>query len=172
MGVAPLTRQVRAVGDGEEVFGLRIVTTPGHTPGHISVLEPSASALIVGDAAFNLGGMLTGSPPQFTASLVQAGESLRKLAGMQFEQLRFAHGPAITSGGPAAIAQLLERYPRASDGQSLEHQSFETQSAFAAIHGAQAGAAWVREHEAALRRGHVQVEASPVACCPFELSSA
>ena len=34
-------RALQAVGDGDEVFGLQIIATPGHTPGHISVLDLS-----------------------------------------------------------------------------------------------------------------------------------
>jgi glyoxylase-like metal-dependent hydrolase (beta-lactamase superfamily II) len=167
--VPPLRRQIRPVGDGDEVFGLRVVATPGHTPGHVSILDPVGSALITGDAAFNLNGILTGSPPAFTADLVQAGQSLRKLAGINFQSVLFAHGPAITSGGSAAFAEFLEQYPRASDGQSLEHQSVQTQASFAALHGAQAGAMWVRQHEAELTRGIQRLpEHSPHACCPHE----
>ena len=34
-------RPLRAVGDGDEVFGLQVIATPGHTPGHIAVLDPA-----------------------------------------------------------------------------------------------------------------------------------
>jgi glyoxylase-like metal-dependent hydrolase (beta-lactamase superfamily II) len=168
-GVPPFRKPIQAIAEGSEVFGLRIVATPGHTAGHVSVFEPSGSAMVIGDAAFNLQG-LSGSPPQFTADLVAAGESVRKLAGMNFQRALFSHGPPINEGAAAALAQFLQRYPRASDGQSLEHQSWPTQAAFATIHGDQAGVAWVREHEAELRRGSVgEPEASPRVCCPFEV---
>jgi glyoxylase-like metal-dependent hydrolase (beta-lactamase superfamily II) len=169
-GVPPLRRTVKSVADGDEVFGLRVIATPGHTLGHISLLEPVGSTLFAGDAVFNLQGVLTGSVPAFTADLVQAGKSVQKLAGLGFQRLNVAHGLAITDGAAAALGQFLERYPRASDGQSLEHQSFATQASFAALHGAQAGAEWVRQHEAELRRGGGrQMEESPYACCPYEL---
>jgi len=35
-GAPPFRQPVRAVADGDEVFGLRIFETPGHTAGHIS----------------------------------------------------------------------------------------------------------------------------------------
>ena len=31
--------QLRPVSDGQEVFGLLVVDTPGHTPGHIAVFD-------------------------------------------------------------------------------------------------------------------------------------
>jgi glyoxylase-like metal-dependent hydrolase (beta-lactamase superfamily II) len=168
-GVPPFRKPIQAVAEGTEIFGLRIVATPGHTAGHISVFEPSTSAMVIGDAVFNLQG-LAGSSPQFTADLVEAGESFQKLAGMNFQRALFSHGPPINESASAALAQFLRRYPRASDGQSLEHQSWPTQAAFATVHGDQAGVVWVREHEAELRRGRAsEPEASPLACCPFEI---
>jgi glyoxylase-like metal-dependent hydrolase (beta-lactamase superfamily II) len=151
-GVAPLRQPLRAVDDGDEIFGLRIIATPGHTAGHISVLDAAGSALIVGDALVSIGGQLSGSVLGVTEDHVQATRSLQKLADLRFDRALLAHGPEISSGAPAAIAQLLARYPRSSDGQSLEIQSVETQAAFASAYGERAGAEWVREHEAELLR--------------------
>jgi glyoxylase-like metal-dependent hydrolase (beta-lactamase superfamily II) len=103
----PLERAIRPAADGAEVFSLQIVATPGHTAGHISVLDPLGSTLVVGDAAFNVGGTLGGSPPQFTADIAQATESLRKLGGMNFERALFAHGVPIERGAAAAIGSLV-----------------------------------------------------------------
>ena len=41
-------RPLVAVGDGDEVFGLRIIATPGHTAGHIAVLDPDGGFLVAG----------------------------------------------------------------------------------------------------------------------------
>ena len=43
--------------DGDEVFGMQIIGTPGHTPGHISVYDPVGSLLIAGDAMVNQNGL-------------------------------------------------------------------------------------------------------------------
>lgn len=42
--------RLQAVEDGAEVFGLRVVTTPGHTPGHIAVFDADSAVLAAGDA--------------------------------------------------------------------------------------------------------------------------
>jgi glyoxylase-like metal-dependent hydrolase (beta-lactamase superfamily II) len=102
----PLERGIMPAADGAEVFGLQIVGTPGHTAGHISVLDPVASTLVVGDAAFNLRGTLTPSPPQFNADTAQATDSLRKLGTLGFERALFAHGPPMERGASAAIGRL------------------------------------------------------------------
>jgi glyoxylase-like metal-dependent hydrolase (beta-lactamase superfamily II) len=109
----PLERGIRPAADGAEVFGLRIVATPGHTAGHISVLDPTASTLVVGDAAFNLGGQLLGVIPQFTADADQARESIRKLGTLGFERALFGHGPPIERGASGALATLVGPAPAA-----------------------------------------------------------
>lgn len=104
-------RAITPVADGSEVFGLQIIATPGHTEGHVSVFDPAGSALITGDAVFNIGGTLARSPEQFTADLAQANESVRKMAGLSFERALFMHGEPIEGGGAAAFAQLAAGLP-------------------------------------------------------------
>jgi glyoxylase-like metal-dependent hydrolase (beta-lactamase superfamily II) len=64
-------RPLRSVGDNDEVFGLRVITTPGHTPGHVCVFDPAGSLLILGDAMSNIGNKLGGPSPQYTADMAQ-----------------------------------------------------------------------------------------------------
>jgi glyoxylase-like metal-dependent hydrolase (beta-lactamase superfamily II) len=99
-------REIRAVADGDEVFGLRIVGTPGHTDGHISILAPERSSLIVGDAVFHTEGALAMPPPSFTVDAARAAASVQRLAALQFERALFAHGPPIEHGASDAIRDL------------------------------------------------------------------
>jgi len=99
-------RPIKPVGDGDEVFGLRIIATPGHTPGHISVLDPVGSLLVVGDAMTNINNNLGGSNPQYTANMAQANESVKKLAALKFEKAVFGHGEPIEQGAAVAVAKL------------------------------------------------------------------
>jgi glyoxylase-like metal-dependent hydrolase (beta-lactamase superfamily II) len=59
-------RPLKAVDDNDEVFGLRVIATPGHTPGHVCVFDPAGSLLILGDAMNNTGNKLAGPNPQYT----------------------------------------------------------------------------------------------------------
>jgi glyoxylase-like metal-dependent hydrolase (beta-lactamase superfamily II) len=104
-------REIQAAADGAEVFGLRVIATPGHTLGHISVYDETASTLITGDAISNVGGSLAGSSPQFTADMTQAAESIRKLAAMSVERALFMHGDPIEAGAGAAIGRLAISLP-------------------------------------------------------------
>jgi glyoxylase-like metal-dependent hydrolase (beta-lactamase superfamily II) len=98
-------RELVAVEDGEEVFGLRIVATPGHTAGHIAVYDPEGGLLVAGDALNNNEG-LSGSPPQFTADPAAADESVRKLADLGPERILFGHGEPLEQGAASALRDL------------------------------------------------------------------
>ena len=104
-------REIKAAEDGAEVFGLRIIATPGHTLGHVSVYDPAASTFISGDALTNVGGTLAGSPPQYTADMAKAAESVRKVAGLGFEKAFFMHGDPIEKGAAAQINKLALSLP-------------------------------------------------------------
>ena len=99
-------RQLKAVNDNDEVFGLRMIATPGHTPGHICVFDPVGSTLILGDAMNNGDKKLSGPNPQYTADMNQAHQSVKKLAKLKFERAMFGHGEPIENGASQAIAKL------------------------------------------------------------------
>lgn len=99
-------RPISAVADGDTVFGLEVIATPGHTPGHISILDPTGAALIAGDAIVGENGGVGGPVEQFTADLETANESVVKLAGLDFEVVYFGHGEPVTSGASTQVAEL------------------------------------------------------------------
>ena len=99
-------RPLKAVNDNDEVFGLRMIATPGHTPGHICVFDPAGSVLILGDAMNNGDKKLSGPNPQYTADMNQAHQSVKKLAKLKFERAMFGHGEPIDKGASQAIAKL------------------------------------------------------------------
>ena len=106
VGAISSPRAVTAAGDGQDVFGLRIVTTPGHTAGSISVLDPVAGVLVVGDALRTEGGRPTLPGAQFTADMDEAVRSIVKLGGLTFETLLVGHGEPIETGAAALVAEL------------------------------------------------------------------
>ena len=98
-------RRLRAVADGDEVFGLQIVATPGHTAGHVAVFDADTAVLVAGDALNNSDG-LTGSNPQFTEDEAAAAASVRKLADLQPRVILVGHGPPVTRSAAAELQQL------------------------------------------------------------------
>jgi glyoxylase-like metal-dependent hydrolase (beta-lactamase superfamily II) len=99
-------REIKAVGDGDDVFGLQIIATPGHTPGHICVYDPLGSLIVLGDAMVNMGSQLGGPNPQYTADMDQAHQSVKKLAALTFDKAFFGHGAPIEEGASAAVAKV------------------------------------------------------------------
>lgn len=100
------SRPLTPLHDGDELFGLRIIGTPGHTPGHISVHDPDTGLVVVGDAMVNLGG-LSGSMPQYTADPEQAAASVRVVAKLRPRTLLFGHGDPMTRGTAKQLDQLV-----------------------------------------------------------------
>ena len=100
------TAKLQALADGQEVFGLQVVATPGHTPGHISIYDPIGSAFITGDALGNGEGKLSGPSQQYSSDMVAAIKSVARIGELKFETAYFMHGTTIEKGAAAAIAQL------------------------------------------------------------------
>jgi glyoxylase-like metal-dependent hydrolase (beta-lactamase superfamily II) len=96
---------LRPIDDGDEVFGLQIVATPGHTPGHMAVFDPETRLLVVGDALTNQGG-LAGANPGFTEDVDAADESVRRLSTLRPATILVGHGPPVTDGAAAALREL------------------------------------------------------------------
>jgi glyoxylase-like metal-dependent hydrolase (beta-lactamase superfamily II) len=99
-------RPLTAAADGDEVFGLRIVATPGHTAGSISVLDPVGGILVAGDALRTDAGKPSLPGEQFTVDMAQARQSIVKLGGMTFDTLLVGHGEPLVGGASAAVAAL------------------------------------------------------------------
>jgi glyoxylase-like metal-dependent hydrolase (beta-lactamase superfamily II) len=104
-------RPITPVGDGDDVFGLQIIATPGHTAGHISVLDPVAGVLVAGDALVGAadGGRVAGPDAAFTADMDMAIESVRKLADLEFDTVLFGHGNPVEEGADQQVAALSKR---------------------------------------------------------------
>lgn len=95
-----------AVGDGDRVFDLEIIETPGHTAGHISVLDSLAGILVAGDALNGVNGDVEGPDPGFSEDMSVAVESVSKLAGFEYEVALFGHGQPVLEGASEAVNQL------------------------------------------------------------------
>lgn len=72
--------------------GCRIIATPGHTPGHISLFMEKDSIVITGDAAALEDGKLIIPNPQFTLDMEQAEKSLNKLIDLKAKAYYCYHG--------------------------------------------------------------------------------
>lgn len=87
-------RDLLAASDGDVIAGLRVIATPGHTPGHIALFdaELGGGTLFAGDAINNVGGDLTGPNAQFSADHTVAIASAQILTALQPQTVYFGHG--------------------------------------------------------------------------------
>lgn len=100
-------RELVALKDGDRVFDLDVIATPGHTAGHISVLDSIGGILVAGDAINGAGGGVIGPNEQFTPDMVLANESVARIAQLEFETILFGHGEPVLSNGSAQVTALL-----------------------------------------------------------------
>lgn len=87
------------VHDGDMILDnkCRVIATPGHTSGHISLYFPSLKSVITGDAAVHEKQELVIANPHFCLNIEQAEQSLRKVKNIQAETYYCYHGGKLTS---------------------------------------------------------------------------
>lgn len=103
----------RALREGDEVAGFKVLFTPGHSPGHVSYWRESDRVLICGDVMWGFNPFLMRGPirepfPAFSVNPQQNRESARRLAALQPELVLFGHGAPLRDPDrfAAAVAKL------------------------------------------------------------------
>lgn len=86
--------------------GLEVVHTPGHSPGHVSLLHLDSRTLITGDAIFNVLG-LRWPPASLCTNVRLTKESATRLAELEYTTAAFTHGPEIAEAPREAIRGFL-----------------------------------------------------------------
>ncbi|GAA1567402.1 N-acyl homoserine lactonase family protein [Dactylosporangium maewongense] len=87
--------------------GIRIIATPGHTPGHQSVLVQTAEGVlcVAGDAACLVDNFRLPAPPGVVENVTSALTSLRKIASLA-DAVLINHDPTISSFQSAGFPRL------------------------------------------------------------------
>jgi len=94
--------------DGEFVNGLKVIHTPGHTQGSISMYSESLKAIFVGDALrTDRNGNLKPPSATMTLNVEEARDSIRKIASYDFELLLPGHGLPILTDGSKKVKEFL-----------------------------------------------------------------
>ena len=83
--------------DGDTVDGLRVIHTPGHTPGHIALLHEPTKTLLTGDAVLHRGPDPAQGPDGLSSDPFAARISLAKLPA-DVKAIGFAHGTPMADG--------------------------------------------------------------------------
>jgi glyoxylase-like metal-dependent hydrolase (beta-lactamase superfamily II) len=98
--------------DGEIIDtagGLKVIHTPGHTDGHISLLHFESETLITGDSIFNMTSRMTWALSGFCVNYKQSQETAKKFLNLDFKNACFTHGPEIRESGKSRIKQFLSK---------------------------------------------------------------
>jgi glyoxylase-like metal-dependent hydrolase (beta-lactamase superfamily II) len=88
--------------------GVLVVHTPGHTPGHVSLLHQQTGVLICGDALFNIR-KVGFSIALACSDIPLSRETAGRLGELDFDVAAFMHGPEIREGARAAVREFLAR---------------------------------------------------------------
>lgn len=90
----------RTIVENDSIGNFRVIETPGHSAGHISLFRERDGVLIIGDAATNMNLLTTATglhlPPNiFTSDQQRNIRSLQKLAELNPAMICFGHGPVL-----------------------------------------------------------------------------
>ncbi|MGH3328484.1 MAG: MBL fold metallo-hydrolase [Streptomycetales bacterium] len=91
------------------VGGLEVTHTPGHTPGHVSLLARDRGVLLTGDALFHWRRRITWSPAALCTDHQLSKLSASRLAELDYEVVAFSHGPEIRRHARDAVRAFLRR---------------------------------------------------------------
>ena len=86
--------------------GLRVVHTPGHTPGSICLYAPRDRILFTGDALQVQRGRVVFASRLYSDDYAAAKSSVRRMAALDVATIVFAHYPPWTDGANEALAAL------------------------------------------------------------------
>ncbi|MDQ3586951.1 MAG: MBL fold metallo-hydrolase [Actinomycetota bacterium] len=108
------TRPNRVVNGGDRIDSLEVVPAPGHTPGHIALIDTRDRTLLCADAFSTLGGVETTArvnwrfplPGMATWHRPTELESARRLRELEPARLAPGHGRVVDSSGAAMDAAI------------------------------------------------------------------
>ncbi len=89
--------------------GLRVVHTPGHSPGHMSLIHEECRLLITGDALFNMRGV--GWPGRYFCTDFRLTQQTAHVLGeLDYDVAAFTHGPELRERARETVREFLRRH--------------------------------------------------------------
>lgn len=89
--------------------GLRVVHTPGHTPGSVCLYGARDRILFVGDALQRRFGRVSFASALYSDDHPLAKQSVKRLAALDVETVVFSHFAALEEGAAETLAALASR---------------------------------------------------------------
>src|SRR5918994_6361830 len=95
--------------------GTRVIFTPGHTPGHLSLYLERSKVLVAGDALTAEGSHLNGPNPSMTLEMGTALQSLRRLADLDIDTIVCYHGGVVSEDANGQLRRVIQEASRDCD---------------------------------------------------------
>ena len=96
--------------EGDFVSGFRIIATPGHSLGHVSLLRDADGLLFTADAFGCLPRKVrVGVRKGLCTDPPMARRSAQKLLGERFDTVMMAHGPVLRSDARTKLQRAVQR---------------------------------------------------------------
>ena len=98
--------------------------TPGHSPGHVSLLHEPTGVLITGDAIFNDARHALVARGALHRRRAHPADAPTRLGELDYDVAAFTHGPEIRDGAPRGGPRLPRRRLTAAavDGPAVTHR--------------------------------------------------
>jgi glyoxylase-like metal-dependent hydrolase (beta-lactamase superfamily II) len=107
--MTPEPPQVHPIEDGDVLpllGGLRVVHTPGHTPGSVCFYGPRDRVLFVGDMLQRRFGRVSFASRLYSDDYATARRSVKRLAELDVQTIVFSHFAALEEGAAETLARL------------------------------------------------------------------
>jgi glyoxylase-like metal-dependent hydrolase (beta-lactamase superfamily II) len=108
LGKHPPCRVDEVLRDEDEIAGLRVLHTPGHTPGHLAFYSEPHGVLLSGDSIATWPEFDAGWPA-FNLNPRDQRESIRRMAALEAKKIGVGHGSPITQEAADRVHSLVER---------------------------------------------------------------
>lgn len=105
----PTTPVGKVLREGDLVSGFRVVSTPGHTLGHVSLLRDADGLLFTGDAFGALPKIKVGGVKSLCADPPLAKRSAQKLVAEPLSTVVMTHGPVLRHGAGRRLREVVAR---------------------------------------------------------------
>ena len=93
----------------EPLGGLRVIHTPGHTPGSICLISAKEKLLIAGDTLVRQGKAIAVARNGVSTAPAEAARSVRALATEDFDKICFGHHLPMTENAKRSLHELVAR---------------------------------------------------------------
>jgi glyoxylase-like metal-dependent hydrolase (beta-lactamase superfamily II) len=98
--------------ENDQIDGLTVIHTPGHTPGSIALLDSKRKAIFVGDTIRSTGGKIRQSPENYSLDPAEARKSIGKIASFEFDVLLSGHGEPLKFEADKQVKRFYENFKK------------------------------------------------------------